>query len=217
MILRGKYARLLTIVLVVQGGVYYGVRSRSEFTPSVLPFSLFPAQLGDWRMTKEYPIDKETQEVLRADDTLSREYVSRRAAANASLFIAFFKTQRYGQAPHSPKNCLPGAGWEQIESGTIAIAVPEWQGPIVVNRYLVAHGEDRVLAIYWYQGHHRVVASEYSAKFWLVMDAIRYNRSDTSLVRVMVPVRDNDTDTATKTGIAFVQSLFPALMKQLPN
>jgi hypothetical protein len=33
----------------------------------------------------------------------------------------------------------------------------------------------------------------------------------------MVPVRDNDTDTATKTGVAFVQSLFPALLKQFPN
>jgi len=217
MILRGKYARLLTIVLVVQGGVYYGVRSRSELIPALLPLSLFPVQLGGWQMAKDYPIDKETQDVLRADDTLSREYVNLPAAVSASLFIAFFKTQRYGQAPHSPKNCLPGAGWEQIESGTISIAVPEWEGPIVVNRYFVAHGEDKVLAIYWYQGHHRVIASEYSAKFWLVMDAIRYNRSDTSLVRVTVPVRDNDTDTATKTGVAFVQTLFPALLKHLPN
>jgi EpsI family protein len=217
MILRGKYTRLLTIVLAVQGGVYYEVRSRSELMPEVPPFSLFPAQLGDWQKAKEYPIDKETQGVLRANDLLSREYVNLSAQTNAFLFIAFFKTQRYGQAPHSPKNCLPGAGWEQIESGTISIAVPEWQGPIVANRYLVANGEDKVLAIYWYQGHHRVIASEYSAKFWLVMDAIRYNRSDTSLVRVTVPVRDDDTDTATKTGVAFVQSLFPALVKQLPN
>jgi len=217
MILRGKYTRLLTIVLVVQGGVYYRVRSRSEVIPEAPPLSLFPAQLGGWQMAKEYPIDNETQNVLRADDTLSREYVNLSEAATVGMFIAFFKTQRYGQAPHSPKNCLPGAGWEQVESGTISIAVPEWQGPIVVNKYLVQHGEDKVLAIYWYQGHHRVIASEYSAKFWLVMDAIHYNRSDTSLVRVTVPVRNDDTDTATKTGVAFVQSLFPALLKQLPN
>jgi EpsI family protein len=217
MILRAKYAGLLTMVLVVQGGAYYAIRSRSELTPPAPPLSLFPAQLGGWQMTKEYTLDKEVQDVLRADDTLSRDYVNLAATAKASLLIAFFKTQRYGQAPHSPKNCLPGAGWEPTESGTIPIAVPEWQGPIVVNRYVVAHGEDKVLAIYWYQGRHRVIASEYWSKFWLVMDAIRYRRSDTSLVRVMVPVRDNDTDTATKTGVAFVQSLFPALLKQLPN
>ena len=217
MILRGKYTRLLTIVLVVQGGVYYEVRSRSELMPEVPPFSLFPAQLGDWQKAKEYPIDKETQDVLRANDMLSREYVNLSAQTNAFLFIAFFKTQRYGQAPHSPKNCLPGAGWAPTQSGTISIAVAELQGPIVVNRYVVSKEGDQLLVIYWYQGHHRVIASEYSAKFWLVLDAIRYRRSDTSLVRVTVPVRNDDTDTATKTGVAFVQSLFPALLKQLPN
>jgi EpsI family protein len=217
MILRGKYAGLLTIVLVVQGGVYYGIRSRSELTPAAAPLSLFPAQLGDWRMAKEYPLEKEVEDVLRADDTLNRDYFSPLVASNVSLFIAFFKTQRYGQAPHSPKNCLPGAGWAPTQSGTISIAVAELQGPIVVNRYVVSKEGDQLLVIYWYQGHHRVIASEYSAKFWLVLDAIRYRRSDTSLVRVTVPVRNDDTDTATKTGVAFVQSLFPALLKQLPN
>jgi EpsI family protein len=217
MIWHGKYAGLLTIVLVVQGAAYYGVMSRSELTPPAAPLALFPVQLGAWQMAREFTIDKETRDVLRADDMFSRDYVDLPAGTDASLLIAFFKTQRYGQAPHSPKNCLPGAGWEPTENGTLSIAVPVWQDPIVVNRYVVAHGEDKVLTIYWYQGRNRVIASEYWAKFWLVMDAIRYRRSDTSLVRVMVPVRDNDTDTATKTGVAFVQALFPALLRQLPN
>ena len=217
MIWQGKYTRLLTVVLVLQGGAYYGVRSRSELTPPEVPLVQFPTQLGAWRMAKEFPIAKEVEDVLRADDTLNRDYVNLAAAGNASLLIAFFKTQRFGQAPHSPKNCLPGAGWEPTETGTMSIAVPDWQRPIVVNRYIVVHGEDKVLTIYWYEGPRRVTASEYWAKFWLVMDAIRYRRSDTSLVRVMVTVRDNDTGTASRTGIAFVQSLFPALLKQLAN
>src|ERR1039458_6324331 len=123
----------------------------------------FPADrvLQDAAVWPGAALAKEVQDVLRADDTLSRDYVNLAATAKASLLIAFFKTQRYGQAPHSPKNCLPGAGWEPTESGTIRIAVPEWQEPIVVNRYVVAHGEDKVLAIYWYQGRHRVIASEY--------------------------------------------------------
>ena len=52
-------------------------------------------------------------DVLRADDTLNRIY--RLRAASSYLFIAYFKTQRYGQSPHSPKNCLPGSGWEPVE------------------------------------------------------------------------------------------------------
>jgi hypothetical protein len=70
--------------------------------------------------------------------------------------------------------------------------------------------------LYWYQSHNRVIASEYFAKFWLVADAIRYNRSDTALVKIVVPVRNEDIETATATGISFTQTVFPSVLKQLP-
>ena len=211
-----KYARLLTIVLMLQAGVYYALASRSELTPAIGPLSAFPTNLGDWHMTAEFPMDPDIQRLLNADDTLSRGYSNPSGTAAPTLFIAFFKTQRYGQSPHSPKNCLPGAGWDQVESGTLSIDVPNWHGPIVANKYLVSHGDQKVLTIYWYQSHNRVIASEFSARFWLVMDAVRYRRSDTSIVRVMVPVKDDDVTTATHTGTAFVQTLFPTLLKHLP-
>jgi EpsI family protein len=217
MIFRSKYALLLTVVLLLQGGVYYAVASRSELTPQTGALALFPTEIGAWHMMREYPIEKEVQDVLKADDTMSRDYLNAGTQTSASLFIAYFKTQRYGQSPHSPKNCLPGSGWEPTESGTMTIDVPNWQGPIRTNRYVVERGEDKVLTIYWYQSHNRVIASEYWARFWLVVDAIRYRRSDTSLVRVMVPVREDDIDAATRTGVTFVQSAFPAIGKQLPK
>ena len=56
--------------------------------------------------------------------------------------MAFFKTQRAGQAPHSPKNCLPGSGWSQVESGTKSIAVPGREAPILDQRYVVQQGDE---------------------------------------------------------------------------
>jgi EpsI family protein len=73
------------------------------------------------------------------------------------------------------------------------------------------------VVLYWYQSHNRAIASEYSAKIWLVADAIRYRRSDTALVKVVVPVRGNDIEGAVKTGTGFVQSVYPQLLKQLPS
>jgi EpsI family protein len=214
--LRSKYAKLLTLILLLQAGVYYAVAARHELTPNPIPLSFFPTHVGDWTMTHDYPMEPDIQEVLKADDTVTRDYVNMAHPALASLFVAFFKTQRYGQTPHSPKNCLPGQGWEPTENETETIAVTGRPEPIVANRYLVSRGEDKMLTIYWYQSHNRVIASEYSARFWLVMDAIRYRRSDTSLVRVMVRVNENDVDTANKTAVAFVQAVFPALLQQLP-
>jgi hypothetical protein len=71
--------------------------------------------------------------------------------------------------------------------------------------------------LYWYQSHERVIAGEFSARFWLIADSIRYHRSDTSLVKIVVPVHDNDAGAATKTGVEFVKAIFSPLARQLPT
>lgn len=215
--LNNKYVRVLTGVLLLQAAAFYAIAVRAENMPEARPLSFFPSELGGWRMLQDVKIEQEVQDILKADDTLNRVYASPSQTAAAYLFIAYFKTQRYGQAPHSPKNCLPGSGWEPVESGTQSIDVPGRPAPIVTNRYVVEHGDEKSVVLYWYQSHNRIIASEYLAKLWLVADAIRYHRSDSSLVKIVVPVRNNDADSATQTGVAFIQALFPSLLKQLPS
>ncbi|MBV9676431.1 MAG: EpsI family protein, partial [Acidobacteriaceae bacterium] len=88
--------------------------------------------------------------------------------------------------------------------------------PIRVNQYVVSRGQNQSLVFYWYQARNRVIASEYSAKIYTVTDAIRYNRSDTALVRVVINVADGNLKEATETGISFVQSFFEPLKSYLP-
>ncbi len=213
--LKSTPARVLTVLLLLQIGGMMAI-SRRELVPLARPLSEFPAQIGDWSLLREDEVDQETMEVLRADDVLSRTYVDPARVRGANLFVAFFKSQRTGQAPHSPKNCLPGAGWTASESDTRVISVPGRAQPIRVNRYVVAKGEDKSLVLYWYQSRDRVVASEYRAKIYLVTDAIRYNRTDTALVRVVVPVVGNDSAGATRTAEDFVKTFFMPLRRHLP-
>jgi EpsI family protein len=214
--LKSKSARVLSLVLALQAVVLYAAISRKEITPAIEPLGEFPKTSGAWGTVQEVPIEAEVQEVLKADDTLNRVYADRTAGVEANLFIAFFKTQRTGQSPHSPKNCLPGSGWEPVTTGLVTIPASGRSAPIVANRYVAAHGDEKAVVIYWYQSHDRIIASEYWAKFWLVMDSIRYHRSDTSLIKVVVPVVNNDADTATRIGIDFVETLLPDLSKRLP-
>ena len=210
-----KYAWLLTLVLVVQAALFY-TASRGERLLSGPPLDLFPAQVGSWHEVQNYPVEQEIKDQLKADDLLNRLYGDSQSRAAASLFVAYFKTQRTGQSPHSPKNCLPGAGWEPEAEGVLNIAVLGQPEPIRVNRFVVSHGDEKSVVLYWYQSQRRVIASEFSAKFWLVMDSIRYHRSDTALVRVTIPVTNNDPEAATRTGVSFVQTVFPALKSYLP-
>jgi EpsI family protein len=215
-ILRNKYASILTLALLAEGALYYAAFG-SERIPQSKPLEMFSTDFGGWQMIKEGHVDKETMDILRADDTVTRTYAKAEYPAPASFFVAYFRTQRTGQAPHSPKNCLPGSGWEPLQEGFIDVPVSVNPRSIQINRYIVSRGDNASVVLYWYQTRQRVIASDYSAKIWLVMDSMRYHRSDTALVRVVVPVLDGNDAQATKTGVDFVQSMFPLLQAYLPG
>jgi EpsI family protein len=212
--LKSRPAIVLTALLVLQGSLFYGF-SRGETPPSYTPLDQFPNQIGAWRMVQQGVMEQEVKDVLRADDYVTRDYAASPTQA-ANLFVAFFKSQRAGQTPHSPKNCLPGSGWVWTLSDTISINVPGRAEPIQINRYIVSKGEYRSVVLYWYQSRDRVVASEYKAAAFVALDALRYNRTDTALVRVVVPISDGKQDAATDTGVQFIQAFFGTLRHFLP-
>src|SRR5688572_2206666 len=106
--LRTTGAKVLTAVLLLQAVLVYGF-NRHEQIPQNRPLSQVPTQMGSWNLQQEGVVEKEVQDVLRADELLTRTYVSMDQRIGAHLFVAYFRSQRTGQAPHSPKNCLPGS------------------------------------------------------------------------------------------------------------
>jgi EpsI family protein len=209
-----KAVRILSIVLLAQAGIFYGF-SRQENVPSHKPLNDFNLNGTKWMVQEDMPLDKETLDVLRADDILSRIYRNRDTGVLATLFVAYFQTQRTRKTPHSPKNCLPGSGWVPSESGYLQIPVDGEAKPISVNHYVVSRGDNQDVVLYWYQSHNRVVASEYYAKIFTVTDAIRYNRSDTSLVRVVMAANHGEVRTADQSAMEFVESFYEPMNNYL--
>lgn len=214
-ILKSRSARILTVVLLAQASLFYGFSQR-ENVPTHKALADFTWPNHTWTMVEESKLDDDTLKILNADDILSRIYVDKQTGRAATLFVAYFETQRTGKAPHSPKNCLPGTGWTPSQSGIAEIPIQGETQPIRVNQYVVSRGQNQSIVFYWYQSRNRVIASEYSAKIYTVTDAIRYHRSDTALVRVVVSVTDGNVKEATQTGISFVQSFFEPLKSYLP-
>jgi EpsI family protein len=220
--LNSPAARVVTALLVLQAALLYSA-VRPEFVPPSRPLEGMPNTLGSWQLVQTGVIEQEVLDVLKADDILNRVYCNaaspdcaRTGRGSAGLFVAGFRTQRSGKAPHSPKNCLPGSGWVPLSSGETAIDVG-LAAPISVNRYVVASGSDRDLVLYWYQSRDRTVANEYKAKFWVMADAIRLNRTDTALVRVIVPVANRDEAQAQAIATDFVKSFYSTLLNYLPS
>lgn len=129
-----------------------------------------------------------------------------------SVYVGYYDRQTQGRTIHSPKNCLPGAGWEALESRPVTIATPH--GAVTVNRYLLQKGNQRALVLYWYQGRGRIQANEYRVKWELLRDAALKRRSEEALVRVLVPVGDSEQtafDAAARVAAVVAPSLFTAL------
>jgi EpsI family protein len=175
----------------------------------------FPASVGPW-IGKDVKITADILEVLGPGDFASRLYF-RDDQPPVDLFIAYFASQRTGDTIHSPKNGLPGSGWTPIQSGYTEITVPN-RNPVEANRYVIGKGADRQLVLYWYQAHDRVVASEYWAKFYLVTDAIRMNRTDGSLVRISTPILASESSRhAENRATDFARAIFPTLEPFIPK
>lgn len=188
-----SYLRFAAAVLLLAAtALFLHARAGSEVFPSRQPLASFPRQLGNW-VGSDVEIPQEIREILGQGEFLLRVYRDQSAKnATADLFLAYFPSQRAGDTIHSPKNCLPGAGWTPIESTRMVLSLPG-QAPFPANRYVIARGTDRQLVLYWYWAHNRGVASEYWAKFYLVADSMRMNRSDGALVRVTTSLRPEET------------------------
>jgi EpsI family protein len=202
---------VMTAVLVTETALFHGVPTQ-EFVPTPPPLEQFATDVGPWRMTRQTKLDVATENLLKADDTLTRLYGG---SGDVDLYIAFFKSQRAGVTPHSPKVCLPSNGWTEESSGTISINVPGETAPITVNRYIVSHQEERSLVLYWYQTAHRVIANEYLAKFALIFDALRYRRSDEALIRVIAPISGQPEAEGEERAIRFIQTVYQPLKRQM--
>lgn len=212
--LKSRRSLLLSLLLLFEA-VFYIAYPKQELAVLPKPLRELPAQLGPWAMVAESVTEPEVLEVLKADDTLNRVYLDSATGVSASLFIAFFKTQKTGVAPHSPKVCLPGSGWEPGPSTFVQIEVPGRAEPVVANRSIISKGEERSLVLYWYQTHDKVIADEYRAKLNTMFDSFRYRRSDTSIVRVVVPDRPGfDSDAV---GRGFVRNSFESIRTLLPQ
>jgi EpsI family protein len=217
--MNGTLVRALALFGCLAATAFFMANARESEVPiGRTVFASFPMTLDGWRAVNDPPMEPEILKVLGVDDYLSRAYYKPDGSV-IGLYMGYYGSQRQGDTIHSPLNCLPGAGWEAVSEGRTTIANAGGPGvDITVNRYVVQKGLERQMVLYWYQSHGRVVASEYTSRLLLIHDAIRLNRTDGSMVRVISPIAVG-TDGAAAEALAteFVRSIFPRLPEYIPS
>lgn len=209
--------RFWTVALLLAGtAVLLQTRGSGDRIPASEPLADLPQVIAGWTGSN-LQIDQESLSVLGTGSFLSRVYEQNPDSRPVDLFIGYFPTQRTGVSIHSPVNCLPGSGWA-FESSQYVYLVDAVGRRHRVGEYVITNGDERQFVIYWYQSHGRSIANEYVAKFYLITDAMKMNRTDGALVRIATPISPSERQAQARIRAeSFTAQLAPMLSRFIPN
>jgi exosortase D (VPLPA-CTERM-specific) len=178
------------------------------------PFVVFPSRLGAWKGDIPEALTPDVAAGLAADDYLSVQFATPAEAASVQLFVAWYQDQTKG-GTHSPKICLPGAGWEIAKIDRFDIA-PQmgFVEPYNLNRALIQKGQTRMLVYYWFEQHGRHTALDFTAKMYLLWDSMTIGRTDGALVRLTTIILEDETETEAEVRL---QDMFRETVGVLPR
>ena len=176
---------------------------RTTLLSHTAPFAHVGQSIGDWTVSHTSELPASTLNRLVPTEHISRVY---RKGKNQVAFLAtYFANHRAGETMHSPKNCLPGSGWD-IRSREEPVLRTD-NATYRINKLVIQKQGERMLVFYWYQSAGRVIPSEYAGKFFLVTDSLLKGRNDAMLVRLIVPERAD----ASEGALEFSRLLIPRL------
>jgi exosortase D (VPLPA-CTERM-specific) len=191
--------------------------ARSEVIPERQSLADFPLGIDAWHGRRDV-LESIYLDTLKLDDYLLADYV-RPGADAVNLYVAYYQSQRKGEAVHSPRTCIPGGGWQLQEFGQTTVDDVTINGqPLRVNRTVIALGDRRAIVYYWFQQRGRIVTNEYAVKWFIFWDALTRNRTDGALVRLTLGLRDGADVSSVDTELReFARAIVPQLAHRIPD
>lgn len=205
---------IIASILMILVFSYLKFMNHGKDVEPLKPFSTFPKQIGLWKGTEHFFSD-EIYNFVGVDDSALINY-SNPPENEIQLYIGYYKSQRKGDMIHSPKNCMPGSGWE-ITSTTYENIETKDGETIRIIKLILEKGAEKQIVFYWFHGRGRIVDSEYKQKIYLVIDSIFKNRTDDSFIRIISPVNNNQIDNTLKSMKEFTKDLMTILEQYIPE
>jgi EpsI family protein len=190
--------------------------SHGEETKLIKPFSYFPKEIGQWNGLEGH-FDQDVYDELGVDDSYLANYYNPNGNY-VQVYIGYYESQKEGEQIHSPKNCMPGGGWNITQTAIEEITI-KGNNPnnVKVIKLLLEKGIEKQLVLYWYQSGGRFISSEYWQRIYMVIDSITKNRTDGSFIRLITPISDNNEEVALESLKEFTALLIPILKEYIPS
>jgi exosortase D (VPLPA-CTERM-specific) len=189
----------------------------TELVPERDSFVEFPMQQGGWSGHRE-AMEGIFLDALKLDDYLIANYADG-GGHSVNLYMAYYNSQRKGEAVHSPRACLPGGGWQLQEFGQRTLPGVLVNGSeLRVNRTLIQLGNQHQLVYYYFQQRGRIITNEFAVKWYLFWDALTRHRTDGALVRLIVNLPPGtNVPEADRLITQFSTRIAPQVPRYVPN
>ena len=168
------------LALLVFGWVLWTGESPARAKQRVSPM---PSQVGLWT-GRSLEVDKRTREILETDEVALMEY----RLGDEEPPVWFLLEGGFGKraAFHPPELCYVGSDFDILAREPITV-MANGQGHRVM-RLVIAQGNDRFEAWYWFTAAGRTTHNYYQQQVWLMLDAMLRRPSEGTLVRISTPL-----------------------------
>jgi exosortase D (VPLPA-CTERM-specific) len=155
----------------------------------------FPFELGEWRGASS-AMERQYLEALQLDDYVLADYVAAEKIP-VNVYVAYYFSPKKGRSSHSPRQCIPGGGWEitSFEPFRLDHAAGSMRS-LDVNRLVIQKGGHKQIVYYWFKQRDRWITSEYAVKWFLLWDSLTRHRADGALVRLVSSIHAGETEAA---------------------
>ncbi len=212
---------IVAILILGMNSYVYWYLASDDVIPPRVHFSAFPDQLGDWRCLKREILEDNVLSNLMVSDYLACTFFNDKAESAAHVYIGYHERQTRDRdsgkttSIHPPEHCLPGSGWDVIDSQLVPIDSVAPGGE--AKRFVIAKGNQRSLVYFWYHSRGHVIARSHEKILHLFLDRARYGRTDGSLVRFTIPIFNGDIDEAQATFEELAGLITPDLNRYVPE
>lgn len=209
----------VVVVLFLFLLTWYFLQVTAVVTPVPIKRSLssFPRQLNGYHLSHSSQSSDAVVKLLGVNDYIDFTYQGP-PGGSIGLYVAYYESVGVEGGYHSPRNCLPGGGWEieRISQVTLPVGI-EGSKTSRVSEMVIKNGDERQLVLYWFQNRGRVIGSEYWEKIYLVWDAMVKRRRDGSFVRIITAVDTEGLDKARQRARTFGIKIMGQLENFLPG
>ncbi|MGA6828430.1 VPLPA-CTERM-specific exosortase XrtD [Nitrospira sp. NS4] len=181
-------------ILLVLAAVAAPSFAPQDFPPPARQSLLdFPSQLGEWQGVSS-AMERQYLEALQVDDYVLADY-SAVGKLPVNVYVAYYQSPKKGRSSHSPRQCIPGGGWEITSFDTVRVDHHAGTAQTLdVNRVAIQKGGQKQIVYYWFKQRDRWVTSEYLVKWFLFWDSLTRHRADGALVRLVSAVHAGESE-----------------------